>query len=256
MTEIIRESVERQAAALGQRIRAEREHQKLSLREVARRAGIGLQTLIRLEAGNPAVNQSNYLSVMQVLGLSGTTEVPRGLSGGPRTQPLHPLHINSEEVAECIEAAASAACRELDQLFAGLPPETQGINSNFQGLLVEHLRAMLTGIGAATRNTNPRLNVLVYSNATVGGPLSVETSENLGGWVLRLEGTSKAWQDGREMSLNTDLLDPYVSRSVALERFRIELELHGAPPGPVSAVPVYWLPNERLGWTPARDGHG
>lgn len=54
-------------------------------------------------------------------------------------------HINDPEVEQMIERAAGAACSALDESFPGKDGPRPGITSNFQGLLAEVLRQMLTG---------------------------------------------------------------------------------------------------------------
>lgn len=55
------------------------------------------------------------------------------------------LHINDPEVEQMIERAAGAACSALDESFPGKDGHRPGITSNFQGLLADVLRQMLTG---------------------------------------------------------------------------------------------------------------
>lgn len=62
-----------------------------------------------------------------------------------RLAPLYPRSVDEPEIALAVAEAAKAAVERLDELFAGKPPESQGISSQFQGLLEQHLRAMLLG---------------------------------------------------------------------------------------------------------------
>ena len=65
-----------------------------------------------------------------------------------RRMPFYAMAIDDPRVAEVAEEAASAACSVLDTFMRELGsqhPEKDGIDSNFQGLLGDHLRAMLCG---------------------------------------------------------------------------------------------------------------
>lgn len=59
--------------------------------------------------------------------------------------PLYANDVREQSIQEAVEEAAAEACRRLDDLFPGAPKERGGIGSQFQGVLVEHLAAMLTG---------------------------------------------------------------------------------------------------------------
>lgn len=60
--------------------------------------------------------------------------------------PMYPRLVDDADIESAVEEAARAACEALDKLFpAGTRPESQGISSNFQGTVKEHLLAMLTG---------------------------------------------------------------------------------------------------------------
>lgn len=58
-----------QLMALGQRIRARREAQKVTATDAAEAAGMSRVTLHRVERGEPSVTMGAYLSVMSALGL-------------------------------------------------------------------------------------------------------------------------------------------------------------------------------------------
>lgn len=55
--------------ALGERIRAHREHQKVSATAVAESAGMSRVTLHRIERGEPSVTMGAYLSAIDAIGL-------------------------------------------------------------------------------------------------------------------------------------------------------------------------------------------
>jgi len=54
---------------LGTNIKLARLRRKLSMKQVAERAGIGRTTLYEIERGKPNVNIGNYTQVLSVLGL-------------------------------------------------------------------------------------------------------------------------------------------------------------------------------------------
>lgn len=59
----------RQFEALGQRLRAARLRRSMSQAILAERVGVTVQTLGKLEAGNPATSVATLLRVLQQLGL-------------------------------------------------------------------------------------------------------------------------------------------------------------------------------------------
>ncbi|MGM9484134.1 helix-turn-helix domain-containing protein [Roseateles sp. NT4] len=59
-----------QLAMLGERIRAERERQKVTAIDAAEAAGMSRVTLHRVERGEPSVTMGAYLSAMSAVGLS------------------------------------------------------------------------------------------------------------------------------------------------------------------------------------------
>lgn len=95
-----------------------------------------------------------------------------------RTQPLYPRMVEEPSIAEGIERAAKAACEELETLLPpGVPAETGGIGSNFQGTLEAHIAAMLQGrLGAAVRHSRP-INALFGSEDCFGRLYTANPSE-------------------------------------------------------------------------------
>ena len=93
--------------------------------------------------------------------------------------PLYPRLVDEEEIDDAVERATSAACEVLDELMATMSkrlPELNGISSNFQGLLADHIRAMLTGAENASKGHRTHLTPLFYSGrfrriAPLQGPL-------------------------------------------------------------------------------------
>lgn len=78
--------------------------------------------------------------------------------------PLYALSVDDPKVENAVEEAVSAACDVLDALFEGQgSPETRGISSNFQGLLGDHIRAMLTGKEHAGKSHSTHLIPLLAS---------------------------------------------------------------------------------------------
>ena len=59
-----------QLEALGERIRAQRERQKVTATDAAEAAGMSRVTLHRVERGEPSVTMGAYLSAMSAVGLS------------------------------------------------------------------------------------------------------------------------------------------------------------------------------------------
>jgi len=59
-----------QLEALGRRIRAQRERQKVTATDAAEAAGMSRVTLHRVEQGEPSVTMGAYLSAMSAVGLS------------------------------------------------------------------------------------------------------------------------------------------------------------------------------------------
>ena len=64
---------------LGATIRAERKRLKVTQKQLAMTAGVGLRYLIELERGKPTARMEGVFKVLQVLGLKlGVTEPPYG----------------------------------------------------------------------------------------------------------------------------------------------------------------------------------
>jgi transcriptional regulator with XRE-family HTH domain len=61
---------ERQAAALGQRLRDARLRRRMAATVMAERAGLSRDTLHRLEKGDVSIGLAGFLRVLQVLGLA------------------------------------------------------------------------------------------------------------------------------------------------------------------------------------------
>lgn len=78
-----------------------------------------------------------------------------------------PKHVSDPAVDAACEEAARLACRHLDGLFPGF--DGGGINSNFQGQLVDVLRSMLSGQNVVGMSKLPKL---VLTDASFGNPFA------------------------------------------------------------------------------------
>lgn len=100
-------------------------------------------------------------------GMSATDVVKRGLDlmravHALARQPLYARSVDDADVDVAVEEAVSAACERLDELFREHgAPEVRGISSNFQGLLGDHIRAMLCGFEHANKTHSTPLNPLL-----------------------------------------------------------------------------------------------
>ena len=60
----------RQLAALGARLRAARLRREMSQAALAEKVGVHVQTILKLESGNPATSLATMLLVLKALGMS------------------------------------------------------------------------------------------------------------------------------------------------------------------------------------------
>jgi transcriptional regulator with XRE-family HTH domain len=60
----------RQLAALGARLRAARLRHEMSQSALAEKVGVHVQTILKLESGNPATSLATMLLVLKALGMS------------------------------------------------------------------------------------------------------------------------------------------------------------------------------------------
>jgi hypothetical protein len=94
---------------------------------------------------------------------------------------LYAMHVDDKEVEQVIDDAVHALCRELDSLFPGAAPDGgKGVGSNFQGLMVEHVKAMLTGKNQARRSHHTHLPVLLADDNAFGQPFSLPEVQGAG----------------------------------------------------------------------------
>jgi transcriptional regulator with XRE-family HTH domain len=61
---------QRQLEALGARLRAARLRRDMSQSVLAEKVGVHVQTILKLESGNPATSLATMLRVLKVLGMS------------------------------------------------------------------------------------------------------------------------------------------------------------------------------------------
>lgn len=231
-------AVQAELARLGQRIRRAREKQGWSLRTLADYAGVGLQTLVRIERGSSGSSLENVTRVLHALELTAPLEVPVADEAHP-SHPSHLLHVDASGAAQALERAARAACQALDAWLASATPEQAGLCSDFQDLLRAHLAAMLAGEPAARHG--PNLPRLVYSDSWLGGPPQAGVA-SCDGWVLRVRGTPLVLQGARTWLLAGPGVEPYPSRNAAERGFRAYIDAGLCPQGPVDAVPVFFEP--------------
>lgn len=98
---------------------------------------------------------------------------------------LYPMHVEDDQVRAVVDEAVRLACRELDSLFPGVAPDGgKGISSNFQGLLVEHVNAMLTGQNQARRSHHTHLPTLLANDQAFGAQFRLPAVQGAGYVVL------------------------------------------------------------------------
>lgn len=104
----------------------------------------------------PDAKERQLLEAERKAGVSHSEVLKHGLnlyakafpSSDKSTLPFHPYLVDDPRVIEVVESAVSAACEVLDEFTRTLGvkyPEVNGIGTNFQGLLIAHLKAMVTG---------------------------------------------------------------------------------------------------------------
>lgn len=151
---------------------------------------------IKAMASNPiSVRLSDvHRSYMTLQTGSTTSVIEEGLDRMSRLRsathlPLYPRLVDDEAVDSAVEEAVSAACSVLDELFPeGAGIEFKGVNSNFQGLLAAHMKAMLTGTEAADRRYRTQVNALLATDHSFGRlPRGIdENAESIGYTVVKL----------------------------------------------------------------------
>ncbi len=224
-----------QLSELGERISAERRARSLSVEDVAKATRVSAQTILRIEDGNGGVGAKNLLAVMNHIGLPPLSDDSPVLRQAEL--PKHALHVDNPDVQEAIEDAARLACERLDELFPGARKEVDGISSEFQGLLVNHLSAMLRGQANYRHAYQTYLKPLVYSDVDLGSDYSLK--EGAQGFLVRLVDTKRVLEDGK-FRLAHRVNDLYTSWEYAALAVRQYVEGEGHLPGPVRIVSGWW----------------
>ncbi|KWU23426.1 helix-turn-helix domain-containing protein [Burkholderia cenocepacia] len=220
----------------------------ISGQDLARRCGISYSTLLRLEDGNAGIAIGAILRAFKALDLPAPTHI--SVIEGQEVLPQHALHLESEAIDEAVEEATRAACRVLDEMFPeGTRPEVDGIGSEFQGLLANHLRALLRGQPYQAPQYLTHLRKLVYSDADLGR--NYHLPEGADGFLVRVVDQRQVLEDGRFKPI-IRVSDMYSSWENAATALRLFVEKGEHPPGPVRIVPGYWAGEAGVSFTPAR----
>lgn len=227
---------------LGMAVARARNEKGMTVEALSRASRVSGLTVSRIEAGYGGVGAKNLLAVLQALDLNPLAAVVDALPS--EELPAHSLHLDNEVVQEAIEDAARDACQRLGELFPGNRPEVDGISSNFQGLLVQHLSAMLRGQQAANIGHLVSLTSLVYSDDQLGREYSL--AEGANGYLVRLTGTDKVLDEGRFRRARA-VRDMYTTWDAAAAAVRKYVETEGHLPGPVRIVSGWWAREESGG---------
>jgi transcriptional regulator with XRE-family HTH domain len=230
--------LEQNLRQLGEAVSRARAAKGMTVADLARVAHVGAGTITRIETGYGGTGARNLLAVLHALDLDPLSYV---VDSAPAEElPLHCLHVDNPAVQEAIDEAVREACHRLDELFPGVPKEGEGIGSNFQGLLVQHVTAMLCGRQGANPGHLVQLNNLLYSDDLLGREYSL--AEGADGYLVRLTGTDKVLEDGRFRLVRT-VNDLYTSWDSAAAAVRKYVESNGHLPGPVR-ITSGWLARE------------
>ena len=73
----------RQLEALGARLRAARLRREMSQAALAEKVGVHVQTILKLESGNPATSLATMLLVLKALGMSRDIDAIAAQDGPP-----------------------------------------------------------------------------------------------------------------------------------------------------------------------------
>lgn len=232
---------------IGQQVRNARRARDWNQRQLALQASVGMQTVVRIEAGQGGVSLDNLNAVLGALGLELATRLPYG-SAAPVTA-LHPMHVAAERVDEVVRRAVTAACEELDALFPGAKPEVNGISSNFAGLLEEHIKALLCGQHGAEQRHLTHLPKLIWQDRDFGQPFTLP--EGAQGYLVELVGEDRYLEPANSYHNITTPFRPgryctdlFSSWSAAAEGARILLETAGNPEAPLRIIPGVFVGDE------------
>jgi transcriptional regulator with XRE-family HTH domain len=237
-------SLETQLAELGRSMNAARVHAGLSVEALSTATGVSVATLWRIEQGNGGVGIRNLMAVMHHLGLS-IEQYPRVMD--QRALPIHARFVDDPTVVDAVEEAVTELCEKLDELFPGASREREGISSNFQGHLQDHVFAMLCGQMHAQKSHRVALPELLYSERMLGreysladNPVYAPNEPTAVGFLVRLVGTDQVLEDGRFLPARK-VHDMYTSWDAAANAVREYVRRTGEHlPGPVRIVKGWW----------------
>lgn len=169
--------------------------------------------------------------VEQSEGLSTSEILRRGLelvrqqeirNATARRMPYYALEVDDPKITEAIEGAADAACAVLDELMRGLGskfPERDGIDSNFRGLLGEHVKAMLSGHEHAKKSYSTAIKPLFahYFSFGTTPAAAAQQGYTLTRMTERVGGDTLYFSEGQWVSLqDIDIGGLYTSREAAI----------------------------------------
>lgn len=231
--------LEQNLKELGEAVARARAAKGMTVAALARASGVGSLTVTRIENGFGGTGARNLLAVLHALDLDPLSYIVD--SAPPEELPVHHLHIDNPAVQEAIDDAVREACHRLDELFPGVSKEAEGIGSNFQGLLVQHVTAMLCGRQSANIGHLVQLPNLVYSDDVLGREYVLE--EGADGYLVRLTGTDKVLENGR-FRLVRSVNDLYSTWDAAAAAVRAYVEANGHLPGPVRITSGWWAREE------------
>lgn len=237
-------SLEAQLEALGQSMNAARVQAGLTVEALSTATGVSVATLWRIEQGNGGVGIRNLMAVMHHLGLS-IEQYQRVMDQG--ALPIHARFVDDPVVVDAVEEAVSELCEKLDELFPGSSREREGISSNFQGHLQDHIFAMLCGEMHAQKYHRVALPELLYSDRMFGReyslgdrPAYAPNQPAAVGFLVRLVGTDQVLEDGRFRPARK-VHDMYTSWEAAADAVREYVRREGDHlPGPVRIVKGWW----------------
>lgn len=125
-------------------VRRLRERRGLTLHALADKARVGLQTVVRLEAGSQGLSLLNWHKVLHALGADMHPVLCQALEALATEEcSLEPDPSCDPRVKRSLAHASTAACTHLDALLRQLDPQAEGVGLAFEQALCEWLEAML-----------------------------------------------------------------------------------------------------------------
>lgn len=91
-------AAQRQLEALGERLRAARRRRDLSQGALAELVGVHVQTILKVESGNPTTSLATMLRVLQVLGMGA--DIDAIAVEDPQLEPARPRRARPGPAAE------------------------------------------------------------------------------------------------------------------------------------------------------------